>query len=426
MADAVRDWLAFGLSGRDSNTVTKCTILANTHIIPALGARKLRDLSADDIDKWLADKAQIISTRTLREVRSVLKRAITRAQARDKVKRNVVLLCDIPQGRTGRPSKSLTLAQAEALLAAAENTSLHAYIVLSLLTGARTEELRALTWSYVDLDTDPPFIMVWRSVRAGGETKTRKSRRTLKLPQRCVDVLRDHQAQQEEIRQAAGSRWQDNDLVFPSRAGTPADASHVRRSFRTVVAAAGLDPHEWTPRELRHSFVSLLSDADVPIEQISRLVGHSSSTTTETIYRKQIRPVIVHGADVMDRIFPGRDESGCIVTQIVTQHRLESRADVGHMPSELVGVAGFEPAASSSRTKRAAKLRHTPPARNLTGAARDLASLAETRTRLSAAAYSACEAGQNPGGLAGIPRHQSEQAGFRATREPGRCPRRRA
>ena len=59
VADAVRDWLAFGLSGRDSNTVTKCTILANTHIIPALGARKLRDLSAEDIDKWLADKAQI-------------------------------------------------------------------------------------------------------------------------------------------------------------------------------------------------------------------------------------------------------------------------------------------------------------------------------------------------------------------------------
>jgi integrase len=305
VADTVHDWLAFGLSGRHSNTVTKCTILANTHIIPALGARKLRDLSADDIDKWLADLAQVVSTRTLREVRSVLKRAITRAQARDKVKRNVVLLCDIPQGRTGRPSKSLTLAQAEALLAAAEDTSLHAYIVVSLLTGARTEELRALTWSYVDLDSDPPFIMVWRSVRAGGETKTRKSRRTLKLPQRCVDVLRDHQVGQEEKRHAAGSTWQDNDLVFPSRVGTPADASHVRRSFPKVVAAAGLDPREWTPRELRHSFVSLLSDADVPIERISRLVGHSSTTTTETIYRKQIRPVIVHGADIMDRIFPG-------------------------------------------------------------------------------------------------------------------------
>jgi integrase len=150
-----------------------------------------------------------------------------------------------------------------------------------------------------------PFVMVWRSVRAGGDTKTRKSRRTLKLPQRCVDVLRDHQVRQEQIRQAAGSRWHDNDLVFPSQVGTPADASHVRRSFRKIVEAAGLDPGQWTPRELRHSFVSLLSDADVPIEHISRLVGHSSTTTTETIYRKQIRPVIVHGADVMDRIFPG-------------------------------------------------------------------------------------------------------------------------
>lgn len=310
VAQAVNDWLTFGLSGRDPATVEKCTILAQTHVIPALGARKLRDLSADDVDQWLAVKAQTLSTRTLQEVRSVLKRAITRAQARDKVKRNVVLLCDMPQGRRGRPSKSLTLLQAEALLAAAEGSDLHAYIVLSLLIGARTEELRALTWSHVDLDGSPPAIMVWRSVRSSGDTKTRKSRRTLGLPQRCVSVLRDHRARQEQIRRMAGGKWHDNGLVFPSRVGTPSDPSHVRRSFRRVVLAAGLDPGEWTPRELRHSFVSLLSDAGVPIEQISRLVGHSGTTTTETIYRKQIRPVLVHGADAMDAIFPAASRNG--------------------------------------------------------------------------------------------------------------------
>ena len=92
--------------------------------------------------------------------------------------------------------------------------------------------------------------------------------------------------------------------MFTTATGGQLDKDAVRRAFRKVVAAAGLDSKEWTPRELRHSFVSLLSDADVPIERISRLVGHKDTVTTETIYRKQIRPVIVHGADVMDRIFP--------------------------------------------------------------------------------------------------------------------------
>jgi integrase len=316
VADAVRDWLRYGLSGRSRATAEKCTILANMHIIPALGARKLRDLSADDIDQWLMEKAATLSTRTLREIMSVFKRAVSRAQARDKVKRNVVLLCEIPEGRIGRPSKSLMLPQAEALLAAAQASPMNAYVVLSLLIGARTEELRALTWSHVDLEGKPatagipgmpPSIMVWRSVRTGGDTKTRRSRRTLALPQRCVDALQEHRVRQDTLKRQADGRWQDNDLVFPSRVGTRWDASHVRREFRRVVEAAGLDPSAWTPRELRHSFVSLMSDAGVPVEHIARLVGHSGTTTTETVYRKQIRPVLIEGADAMDRIFPGAD-----------------------------------------------------------------------------------------------------------------------
>ncbi|MGH3754963.1 MAG: hypothetical protein ACRDRP_20150 [Pseudonocardiaceae bacterium] len=51
VANAVNDWLSYGLSGRDTGTITTCTILSNTHIIPSLGARKLRDLSAEDVEK---------------------------------------------------------------------------------------------------------------------------------------------------------------------------------------------------------------------------------------------------------------------------------------------------------------------------------------------------------------------------------------
>lgn len=40
-----------------------------------------------------------------------------------------------------------------------------------------------------------------------------------------------------------------------------------------------------------------------PLEEISRLVGHSGTAVTEEVYRKQIRPVIQTGAVVMDGIF---------------------------------------------------------------------------------------------------------------------------
>jgi integrase len=308
---AVEDWLLYGLSGRDANTVKKETILCRTHVIPALGARKLRDLSADDVDKWLASKSTALSTRSLQAIHSCLNRAIRRAMARDKVKRNVADLCSIPQGRPGRPSKSLTFVQAEAVLGIAEESRMAAYVVLSLLTGARTEELRALTWDHVFLNGDPnasppvpPHIAVWRSVRTGGDTKTRKSRRTLALPRRCIDALHRQRAAQEVERRAAGEGWREHGLVFASKVGTPLDPSHVRRDFRgAITGAEGIDPEEWTPRELRHSFVSLLSDRGVPLEEISRLVGHSSTAVTEEVYRMQIRPVAQTGAVAMDDIF---------------------------------------------------------------------------------------------------------------------------
>jgi hypothetical protein len=53
--------------------------------------------------------------------------------------------------------------------------------------------------------------------------------------------------------------------------------------------------------------LSTSSDAGVPIEKIARLVGHIGTTTTETVYRKQIRPVVTGGAEVMDQLFPKRD-----------------------------------------------------------------------------------------------------------------------
>lgn len=124
--------------------------------------------------------------------------------------------------------------------------------------------------------------------------------------------LRAQKARQRKAKKDAGPGWREGDLVFASEAGTELDAHNVRRAFRRVVKAAGLNPWLWTPRELRHSFVSLLSDASVPIEVISRLVGHSSTEVTEKIYRHQLRPIVEEGTGAMDRLF--QHQQGSLIT----------------------------------------------------------------------------------------------------------------
>jgi integrase len=86
------------------------------------------------------------------------------------------------------------------------------------------------------------------------------------------------------------------------RVGTPLDAHNVRRSFRAISKAAGLG-EEWTPRELRHMFVSLLSANDVNLEDIARLVGHSGTSVTERAYRHEIRPSLTRGAEITNHLF---------------------------------------------------------------------------------------------------------------------------
>ncbi|MFD9880078.1 tyrosine recombinase XerC [Streptomyces alboflavus] len=320
VADAVNDWLQRGLKGRDEKgTIGKNRSVADKHLIPFIGKAKLKDLSADDVDDWLDDRSEFLATRSLRDLLAILRRSTEHAQRRDKAARNVALLVTVPEGRPGRPSKALNLEQAKAVLIAARPSRLYAYLVLSFLSGVRTEEARPLTWDHVFLETKdgiPPHVAVWRSVRKHGETKTRKSRRTIALPTMVVEVLEEHMRWQKKERTSKGKEWSPKGLVFTTRSGEPIDAANVRRDFRAIVAKAakmpGIDlkPHEWTTRETRTSFVSLLSDHGVPLETIALLVGHTSQTTTEVVYRKQLRPVITKGAEAMDVIFAEEQVEG--------------------------------------------------------------------------------------------------------------------
>ena len=160
-----------GLDGRSAKTVKKNQNVLEP-ILKVIGTRKLRQLTAADVRQALATMAATYSSAAVTMGHLALKRAIRHAEASDLVARNVAALVDTPKGQEGRPSKSLTVEQAVAVITAAETLPvmelrpglkdvrrpaelMYAYIVLSLLVGVRTEEARALRWDHVDLEGDP-------------------------------------------------------------------------------------------------------------------------------------------------------------------------------------------------------------------------------------------------------------------------------
>ncbi|GGR26068.1 site-specific integrase [Streptomyces netropsis] len=307
---AVEAWFTNGLKGREERSIKTYRSLSRNHLIPDLGKAKLRGLEVEDLDEWLEAQAEVLADQSLKMLLSILRRSIRHAQRRKKVLRNVAELVELPKGRPGRPSKSLSLEQAEAVLRAREGTWIHAYVVLALLVGVRTEEERPLMWRHVHfagLDGVPPHVDVWRSVRRHGDTKTRKSRRSLRMPHRAASVMKAYKRQQMQEHEGP---WSEESLVFPNETGEQRDAINVLRHFRELLTDAGFEkPNDWTTRELRTSLVSILSDHGTPIEAIARVVGHSGSSTTERVYRKQLRPVITEGAEVMDEIFGGAEDA---------------------------------------------------------------------------------------------------------------------
>jgi integrase len=309
VGQAVEDWLKYARTEVGERTERNNRDFYENHIKPHLGGRRVKDLRPVEVEKWLHELAPNLGRSALKQALSVLRRSIDRAMALGLAERNVTTLVQPPKGRAGRPSKSLTLEQARAIIESptARAHWMYPYIVVSLTTGVRTEEARAMRWDHVHLTPEndaAPHVWVWRSVRRGNDTKTPKSRRTLALPGIAVRAFERQWAWQDDRRRAAGDSWKSSGLVFTTGVGTTLRPENVLRDFRIALRGVpGIDPEDWTPRELRHSFVSLLSASEVPIEEVSRLVGHSDIATTENVYRHELRPVMQTGAKAMDTVF---------------------------------------------------------------------------------------------------------------------------
>jgi len=138
----LKDWLET-LNTQAESTVTGYRIMVR-HLVELLGSVKLVELKVRDVDFALGKLAKRLSTRSVRLARMILIQAIRNAMVNDLVVRNVADLAAVPTGKLGRPSRSLNLKQALAVLDAAKEERLWPYVAVSMLGGIRTEAIPAL------------------------------------------------------------------------------------------------------------------------------------------------------------------------------------------------------------------------------------------------------------------------------------------
>lgn len=284
-----------------ASTTNNYRAMAEHHIKPAIGKKKVANLTTADVDRFLSKKTDDgLSVSTVRRIRNVLSQALDQGIRWDLVIRNVAKLSRSPRGV--RPEgRSLSPEQARQLLNALRGHHNEALYALMLSTGLRRGEALGLQWQ--DFDEDSGVLLVRRTLtREDGalitrDTKTLKSRRAVNLPSTLLKQLKSHRAEQNAERLRLGRAWANSGHIFTTSVGTPIDPRNMYREFRNLCRVAGIG--DWHPHELRHSAASLMLAQGVKIQVVSEVLGHSSIRMTSDVYGHILAPDRQTAADAM-------------------------------------------------------------------------------------------------------------------------------
>jgi len=304
----VEDWLANPPPTVTSDITRTKHRDAAVRINAALGHVPALKLDADMVEALLRGMADDgFATKTIVMTRSVLVRSLNRGQRNKLLTQNVASLVPCPRG-TVRQSNALNTNQVRRLLADL-TPWWKAWVTIGCMLGLRPGELLGLGWDEVDFKAGVIRVRYClKKIRdehghlviIRAELKTERSKRTIEMPLAVRAALLTLRKVQAADRLRYGKRYEQTGVVLCNGHGGFMWDQNVRSAFKVICAEAGVG--DWTPRELRHTFCSILSDAGTDIERIADAMGHANSTVTREVYRHQLSDKTSDAARIMDEI----------------------------------------------------------------------------------------------------------------------------
>ena len=261
--------------------------IARVHIKPALGRMKLKNLTPTHVRGLYSSKLDAgLAPRTVNYIHITLHKALKDAVADGLIPRNPTEGIKAPRP-TKKEIRPLSPNEMRAFLKVAQGDRFESLYVLAVHCGLREGELLGLKWD--DLDLQAGTLSVRRTLsetRSGYVFESPKNGkgRSIRLTTPAADALNAHLRRQLAEIEKAGDLYRDQGLVFPSRSGTPMNASNLTaRSFKPLLVKAQL-PKSVRLHDLRHTCATLLLSKGVHPKIVQELLGHATISITLDTY----------------------------------------------------------------------------------------------------------------------------------------------
>lgn len=305
LSEYMIEWLRSNRTSLRPKTWSQYEQVSRVHIVPLLGHIKLKDLRPDNIQSLYNAKIEEgKSGSTIRIIHAVLHRAFTQAMNWGLIGRNPTDAVTKPKLKR-KEMRVLDDNQARSLLSVVEGTRYDGLYHLALSTGLRQGEILGLRWS--DLDWVTGQLEIQRQLqRVTGQgliftdTKSKSGRRVVVLGHALLNKLHVHYELQHEERMLAGDYWEENDLIFPSRIGTPMEPRNLLRHFKDVLEKADLPDIRF--HDLRHSAATLMLRQGTHPKVVQERLGHSTISLTLDTYSHVVPSMQRETAEKLDEI----------------------------------------------------------------------------------------------------------------------------